>query len=47
MPVTNDAVDMRVMIEGLSPGMKNGGNADRGTKMFWVGGNRRECLGCG
>src|ERR1019366_8953743 len=33
---------MRMMIEVLTPGMEHGGEADLGSEMFGIGGDRRE-----
>lgn len=39
-------MDMRMMGQCLSPGMQDDEKPDLGAKMLWIGGERRECLGC-
>src|SRR5262249_34416168 len=41
----NHAVNMRVMLKILSPGVENTQEADVGAKMLWVGSNLQQ--GCG
>ena len=36
----DDAVQMRMMDEGLSPGVQHGEEADLGPEMFGIGGDR-------
>ena len=42
-----NAVDVRVVIEALSPGMQDSGEADIGAEVLWIGGDRRERLSRG
>lgn len=41
----HDAMHMRVVIEGLAPGMQHRGDADVGSQVFWIGRNRGQRLG--
>ena len=38
----HDAMHMRMMIEVLAPGVQDGGDADVGAKVFWIGGDGGE-----
>ena len=38
-------MDVRVVIEALSPGVQDGGEADVGAEVLGIGGDRRERLG--
>ena len=40
----HDAVDMRVVVEGLAPGVQHGGDADPGPKVLRIGGDRGQRL---
>src|SRR2546425_144682 len=42
-----DAMDMRMMIELLSPGVQDGDDADVGTEVLWIGSDRGQRLGHG
>jgi hypothetical protein len=36
---------MRVSVQRLAPGIRNGDRADPGAEMTWIGGNLAHCLG--
>ena len=40
-------MDVRVVIEALSPGVQDSGEADVGAEVLWIGGDRRERLSRG
>ena len=42
-----NAVDVRVVIEALSPGMQDSGEADVGAEVLWIGGDSGESLSRG
>jgi hypothetical protein len=44
-PPGDDHVQMRVMDHGRAPGMQHGGDADAGTEMLRIGGDRQHGLG--
>ena len=39
-----DTVDVRMMVEALSPGMQDCGQSDPGAEMLWIGGDGGESL---
>ena len=41
----HDTMQVRVMMQVLSPGMKDRNDADLGAEMFGVGGDRAQCRG--
>ena len=40
-------MDVRVVIEALSPGVEDGGETDVSAEVLWIGGDGRERLGGG
>ncbi len=38
-------MDMGMMLQGLAPGVQDGGDAKLGSEMPWIGGDSRERLG--
>jgi hypothetical protein len=43
----DNAMEVRMMVKVLSPGMQHGQKADAGAQMFWIGGNLQQGLGGG
>ena len=43
----HDAMDMRMMVQGLAPGVQHGDEADLGAEMLGIGGDRAQRLGRG
>ena len=43
----NDTMDVRMVLQGLAPGVENHGGAELGAKMSRIGGDGGECFGCG
>ena len=43
----NDAMDVRMMLQGLAPGAENHGHAELGAEVPGIGGDGGECLGRG
>src|SRR5204863_1258521 len=41
----HDAVDMRVVLQGLAPGVENQGHAELGAEMPGISGDGGKCLG--
>src|ERR1700737_2052947 len=43
----HDAVEVRMMVEVLAPGVQHGRDADLGAEVLRIGGDRQEALGGG
>ena len=43
----NDAMEVRMVEQVLSPGVKYGEESDFGTQVLRIGGDDAQCLGCG
>jgi len=39
-------MNMGMMLQGLTPGVQDGGDAELGAEMLWIGGDGGERLGC-